>query len=262
MTLRTAITTTLLSSLLAACSATDAPTVEFTNSGNKNDQVDLTFELDAGESVDIGLDCAMERGCDIMLTAYDQSFAAFNGSIDVALYRPDGFSRTDSLYDGGQGAVATAYFAQDAGYYTVTVTNNTGEDRRVSIGATWLEARPDVGAPNGAACSGSEGCGAGQACLGAGDGQIGFCSSSCSQFGQLLCDQAGDLCVPTDEAGTQAYCFKGCSEMSPDCGGEHLECFTDAGTDQLGNTIGVCSISAAAEMPDDGVDNDGDGVTD
>lgn len=253
MTPTTKITTTLFAALIAAgCSATDAPTVEFTNSANKNDAVDLTFALDDGESIDIGLDCEQKDGCDIVILVADESFGALQGGgVDVTLTRPDGFSRTDNLWDdAAQGQAATGFFNQTAGYHTVTVTNNIGEDRRLLISARWVGARPGASEPVGAACFGPEDCAEGQACVGPGGGQAGFCTTSCDDLGQMRCDQTGSVCVGSDAAGTDAsYCFSVCDAMT-DCGGDHLECIQDAVTDEAGNSFGLCAISAEVEMPE------------
>jgi hypothetical protein len=259
----TKITLTFLATFAVGCSATDAPTVEFTNGAGKNDEVSLAFQLDAGDSIDIGLECELEAGCDIVLSAADEFSGAFDGTIDVTVTRPDGFSRTDNLFFTPVaemlGGAQTAYFGQEAGYYAVTVTNNTGADRRLVIGASWTEARADTGAPVGDPCTDVSQCAEGQVCLGAGGGQVGFCTSSCGTIGQMRCDLSGSLCIPIDQAQTELYCFAGCDAMSPDCGGEHLECIPDAGTDGFGNEFGLCTISA--ELEGDGVDNDGDGET-
>lgn len=236
----------LSTALTFGCSATDAPTVELTNSAGKADEVNLDFVLDAGETINLGLDCAEVDGCDIVLDF--TGLVAEAVSLDVTLHRPDGFSRTNTTYFDQFGLAGTAFFGQEAGYHTVSIVNTSGVDVKLWITGRWTAMRPDTGAPIGAPCVGDEDCVEGQACLGTGvEGQTGFCTSSCADLGQYRCDQSGSsYCVPLDEAGVEAYCFKACDLMTPDCGGDHLECI-DAASEAADGPIGVCTVSAAVE---------------
>ena len=234
--------------VFAAACATDAPTVELVNSAGKNDEIYLTLSIDNEDTIDVTLNCEFEQGCDIALSVGDENSEPFDGTIDLTLIRPDGFSRTDSLDDAnGQGGVSTAFFGQEPGYYTITIANNSGADMRAQVSGQWIEARADIGAAVGAPCATPDNCAAGQACLGASEGQTGFCSSECTILGDLVCGEVGALCALVDETTGQAFCFNTCDAELADCGGDHLECVAGDGS-----SLGVCTISAAAENPADG----------